>query len=82
MGSGVLIGQHTRWLMAREDISIARVQAQVEASCYITLLLDPKSEKATGEGVRKSRIADLLLSVAWYLRSPEIDEVLKIFKFR
>ncbi len=54
----------------------------MEASCYITLLLDPKSEKATEEDGRTLRIADLRFNVAWYLRSPEIDEVLKTFKFR
>ncbi len=47
---------------------------------YITLLLDPKSEKATEEYCRKSRIVDLLFNVAWCLRSPKIDAVFAIFK--
>ncbi len=47
---------------------------------YITLLLDPKSVKATEEDGRKSRIADLLSNVTWCLRSPEIDAVFEIFK--
>ncbi len=46
---------------------------------YITLLLDPKSENATEENGRKSRIADLLFNVAWCLGSPEIDAVFEVF---
>ncbi len=52
------------------------------ASHFITLLLDPKSEKATEEYGLTSRIVDLLFNVALCLRSPGIDAVFEIFKLR
>ncbi len=60
----------------RREIDCTRVGT---SGSYITLLQDPKSENATEENGRKSRIADLLFNVAWCLRSPEIDAVFDIF---
>ncbi len=66
----------------RKERSIARVQGQVAASHYITPLLYPKSEKATEEESRKSRILDLLFHMAQCLRSPEIEAMFEILKLR
>ncbi len=52
------------------------------ASCYVNLLLDPKSENAAEEEDRQSKIADLLFNVAWCLKSAEIQAVFEIFKLR
>ncbi len=52
------------------------------ASHYITLLLDPKLEKATEEEEQKSRIVDLPFNVAQCLRSPEIEAMFEILKLK
>ncbi len=61
---------------------IALVQGKVAASCNITLLLNPTSEKTTEEEARKSRIADLLFNVARCLIRAEIEAMFEVLKLR
>ncbi len=48
------------------------------ASYYITLVLDPKLQKATKEEGRNYRIVDLLFNVARCQKSPEVGTLFEI----